>query len=338
MYRLFLAILIAFSNQIVWLVEGGAPDWSVKGQIVYARALGLWIMNADGSNDRFLVWDGFEPEWSPDGSRLVFVQEDGDHNHFLYVINADGSNLKQLTTEPGTVSWPVYNGSSSWSPDSKRIVFQRYHHDEYGVYRINADGTGETDLTPDTDYDFYPRWSPDGGSIAFLSWRDGDVAIYLMNSDGSNQRRLTHQESGGLGSINWSPDGKKIVFTRKMPEPDGPRDIFVVDVAGGAPINLTNSAATEYWPVWSPDGSRIAFYHLEENEDGSGTWSAYTMTPDGHDVTFIAPVALTSSFTYFNVPSSQFSWAPDGNAIVFVGSINEQVGVFRVDFASGSSR
>jgi Tol biopolymer transport system component len=132
-----------------------SPSWGPDGRIVFVsnRTTGgkasLWIMNGDGSDQhrltpRDFVWNEQSPVWSPDGKRIAF-QADRDvpvGNTELYVMNADSTGLKRLTTYPGQDNWP------SWSPDGKQIAFARgptpYRNE---IYVMNADGTHQRELT-----------------------------------------------------------------------------------------------------------------------------------------------------------------------------------------------
>ena len=128
----------------------------------------------------------------------------------LYVLNADGSGLRDLTRKLGG-SQPGAGPASEavWSPDGRKIAFVR-SNTRLGVYVVNADGSGMRNLTPKPKGAAYaaPAWSPDGRKIAFASERDGNSEIYLMNADGSGQRGLT-RDLAYDGDPAWSPDGKK---------------------------------------------------------------------------------------------------------------------------------
>ena len=97
---------------------------------------------------------------------------------------------------------------------------------------MNADGTGLTQLTHNSDNNFAPAWSPDGRRLAFLSSRDGDFEIYVMNADGTNQTQLTHTNYEGAGRPAWSPDGRRLAFTFKL-DRDGNWEIYVMNAGSG---------------------------------------------------------------------------------------------------------
>ena len=136
------------------------------------------------------------PNWSPDGQRIAFESGGGgkDANIDIYLMNADGSGLQQLTRDADWNEEPV------WSPDGQRIAFISNRDDNWEIYVMNADGSDQTRLTRDEEVppselnelvgqdDFAASWSPDGKLIAYA----GGDHVYLMNADGSNKRRLTH--------------------------------------------------------------------------------------------------------------------------------------------------
>jgi TolB-like protein/DNA-binding SARP family transcriptional activator len=177
-----------------------APAWSPDGtQIAYISDGRLYLMDADGSNRRRLT-DGPDnyPSWSPDGARIAFSR--GKRTSDIYVINADGSGLVNLTRNER-----MFDIEPAWSPDGSRIAFERYP----GLYVMAADGSGITRLTADGSS---PAWSPDGKKIAFHSGRAGSFDVFIMNADGSDVTRLTDDPALDIGPA-WSPDGTRIAFT-----------------------------------------------------------------------------------------------------------------------------
>jgi Tol biopolymer transport system component len=160
------------------------------------------------------------PDWSLDGSRIAFdAQTSSEGPGQIYVIDADGSNLVNLTHDS-----PLVKSAPSWSPDGVRIAFFGFTNGCAGLYLVDSNGSNfvrAAEIDADADP---PSWSPDGTRIAFvrsLNNQDSQVRqedIYTMNIDGSDQKRLT--DSPGLdGGPAWSPDGSKIVFLSKRETP-----------------------------------------------------------------------------------------------------------------------
>ncbi|HMG76526.1 MAG TPA: hypothetical protein VK582_23825 [Pyrinomonadaceae bacterium] len=236
------------------------PAFSPDGKkIAFVKDFkGIFVMNPDGSGQTQIldgVGAGFSsitsfPNWSPDGKKLVFngVIKGSPNGADIYVINADGTGLTQLTTDPADDSSPA------WSPDGTKIAFSSIRDRvpgevNYEIYVMNADGSNQTRITNNTKFDHSPNWSPDGTRIAFTSRRDDNFEVYLMNADGSNQTRLTfdgEQDS----DAKWSPDGTKIAFLSSRGGRFG--EIWVMNPDGTGLVNLTNADGFDMDPSWQP--------------------------------------------------------------------------------------
>jgi TolB protein len=171
------------------------------------------------------------------------------------------------------------------------------------VYVMNADGSNPHRLTSGLGWQGPLSWSPDGESIA--SARGGD--IWVMDADGSNPRNLTNYGAGDQEPA-WSPDGQTIAFSSnragRVAGQAYATDIFVMNADGSDPRNLTDSAAYDTAPAWSPDGSHIAF-----QSDRDANWpEIYVMAADGSN-----PRNLTNHESYDGNPA----WSPDGSTIAF---------------------
>ena len=171
----------------------------------------IHVINADGSGERRVSPDGYnsddmEPSWSPDGSQIAFAStRPFNESWHIWVMNADGSDLRQVTDE--------FSTAPAWSPDGSRIA---YVGAGGSISVVNADGSDARRVTfPPSSYsDERPSWSPDGSKLAFprrLTFGD-DAQLYVVDADGSSERQLTTTE-GASRFPTWSPDGQEIVFT-----------------------------------------------------------------------------------------------------------------------------
>ena len=161
------------------------------------------------------------------------------------MINADGSNVRDLTPHPGR--GPGHGAADpAWSPDGRTIAFVRWAspvggHEDVGfgspeaIYVVKADGSGLRNLTPKPVGTYAaPAWSPDGRKIAFVSDRDGNSEIYVMNADGSGQRSLTRNPAYDADPA-WSPDGRKLAFVSNR---DGSYGVYVMNADGSGQRRL----------------------------------------------------------------------------------------------------
>lgn len=235
--------------------------------------------------------------------RIAFVS-DREGTPKIYVINADGSDLRRLTSGPAPDSRPT------WSPDGERIAFARAgDSSSCGIYAMNADGSSLTRLTTACG-DITPAWSPDNRRIAFGRWTFGSLStgIYVMNADGSGVVRLTESLHDEYPA--WSPDGSRIAFshTYEVLEGDWFTQVFVMnaDGTGMRPLNGASGGPqfAESGPSWSPDGSRIAYWSY-----GAGI----AVSPGGTIYKGATDPFSIGDVTYYATPD----WSPDGSRIVF---------------------
>ncbi|MCW8996867.1 MAG: DUF5050 domain-containing protein, partial [Psychromonas sp.] len=197
-------------------VMDSEPAWSPDGtQISFTRLTQnfareeLWLMNSDGSNQRYIGVQGFAAKWSSDGTRFIYSSKSSG-NYEIYTCNTDGSNIQRLTNTALDKTFPVY------SPDGTKIAYcassgvynTPANNSTYEIYTMNSDGTNNVKLTNNNFMDYYPRWSPDGTRLVFESDRHevDKWEIYIMNVDGSNAHRITNSPSG-ITAINavWRP-------------------------------------------------------------------------------------------------------------------------------------
>ena len=255
------------------------------------------------------------PAPSPDGRTLLF-QSNRNGRGALYLADIDGKDVRLLLDSGDDPS------VAAWSPDGKHIVFAAtVSGDQPDIFVIDADGKNRRRLTTHAGDDSHPHWSPDGTRIFWNSasttkdlaadWSLQSHEIFSMKPDGSDVRQHTRCAAVcTFGSV--SPDGARIVYRKVVRTPgfnwalgsiETNSEVFVADIDGGNERNLTNNAAFDGWPVWSPDGTSIAF---ASNRAGPAlVGQVYVMDADGDELRRVT-----------DGPSHvQPAWSHDGRAV-----------------------
>jgi len=244
------------------------------------------------------------PEWSPNGEWLAY-NGDSSGKSGLFIARADGSGIRFLAPVESTNSPEPHIGRTvAWSPDSRQIAF------------VSAQPGPETkDATGDpmviTRYLYKPDYWE--GNSHFNDNRR--LHIFVVDLASAKVRQLT-QGTGYEHSIDWSPDGKEIIFAAEH-GPDADRffnyDLFTVRPSDGAIHQLTATEGVEYYPRWSPDGRRIAFAAtkrgLTDRETNMEDTHVWVMNSDGSDRREIGAVIDNRQ----GAPE----WAADGSAVYF---------------------
>jgi Tol biopolymer transport system component len=205
---------------------------------------------------------------------------------------AAASPIRQLT------STEAANLRPAWSPDGKRIAFQRSEDDAYHVYVMDADGRNERRVTSGTADDRHPAWSPDGKLLAVDSGTDAQREIWVVDVAGSSRTQVTRM--GAIATFpSWSPDGTRIAFYVYQ---GGAMDLWVTGRDGSNARRLTESLATEnkqqctfacHGAAWSPDGTRLAL------ADGDSARVLLMATADGSGRSAITPASERNHFPVF---------------------------------------
>ncbi len=217
-------------------------------------------------------------------------------------------------------------GGGSLSPPGGRIAFASDRDGNGEVYVMNADGSGQTNLTNHPAQDGDPWWSPDGEEIAFSSFRDEIPDIYVMTADGSETRRLTDTPAVD-GSVRWSADGGRIALFSFHSQGDGFLWVANSDLsdlrpllAGIHPAGPEVECAGGFPGGWLPDGERIVF---RGSNAETGALQICSVKTDGTDIRVI--------FSEPNTSSGEPAVSPDGSRIAFISDRDGNFEIYVVD-------
>jgi dipeptidyl aminopeptidase/acylaminoacyl peptidase len=310
-----------------------SPDGS---QIIYTRRYvdkladrwesALWLVNADGSKNRFLL-KGASARWSPDGTRILYTTDGEPTGTQIFVrwMDAEGA-----TSQITRVSEAI--GDVEWSPDGKSIGFSMFvpTRNELKIDLPAAPRGAKWTEAPKYVDKLHYRFDRRG----FL--RPGFRHLFVVPADGGTPRQVTkgdwsigyaaEGQPAGAG-WDWTPDGRTMVFDRRDTSAlrRSVGDIYAVDVNSGTVRKITSQSGAWSGPVVSPDGRRIAFRGYPAQRVSYRAADIYVVGLDGSGLTKI-------SGTLDRDPST-LVWAPDGSGVYF--AVGDQ-GTSNAYFASVS--
>jgi Tol biopolymer transport system component len=249
---------------------------------------------------------------------IMYTRTVGNEDeHITFLADADGANERELTLPP-------YSGPSRVSPDAKQILLftgDGPNTAEGKGGTIGIDGSGYAVLPiHDPTLNYVPQaWSPDGARIAFEGWdpsKPNRNGIYTAGTDGKDIVRVTSHEGPHEIPLDYSPDGKQIVFYRAAVEEPEPWDlggtlwVVNVDGSGARPIE-TPGVMPSPAARWSPDGSKILFSTARAQQTGV----LWTVGADGSNLTKVFQDA-DPNYAYGRYATGPV-WSPDGSQIMF---------------------
>lgn len=265
------------------LAENRYSHWSPDGMwISYTHGADIYIMKPNGADKTNLTAhpasDGGEV-WSPDSSQIVFSSWRDNDIKQIFIMNADGSKVRQLTYGPHRdLSNPV------WSPDGSQLALSL----DFELVIMHSDGSNPHQITdlPDNWPDQL-AWSPDGSMISFVSEvraADGQLweQIFVIKPDGSELKQLTDGPAHHRFPA-WSPDSSQILF-RVGKRMRFETDVYVMNADGTHQLQLTDQPVFNGFSsnlTWSPDGRQIAYIA----ESSFGNLDIYVMNANGSDKT-----------------------------------------------------
>jgi len=202
--------------------------------------------------------------WTPDG-RIVYTSIAGG-NLDLWIMNGDGTNQKQLTSDPAFDTSPVV------TPDGRYIFFNSMRGALPSVWRMDIDGNNLKQITDKEDY--LEDITPDGKSIIFTSWRTTKQSLWRVSIDGGEPVQISNLF---ITSADVSPDGKSLVCKYKDENPNLPARLIVLPIEGGAPTKTFDLLPTTNGsPEWSADGKSVTIV-----DSRTGTPNLWSFPLDG---------------------------------------------------------
>jgi Tol biopolymer transport system component len=238
------------------------------------------------------------PIFSPDGSKIAFERWRPGSNPDIWVMDADGSNARQLT------SHPAVDTVANWTPDGTTLVFRSDRAGKAALWSYDLRTGKEAEVQKvEQDLD-WPRLSPDGRMVAFNSRSGGGGAInvWLVPFGGSPAQQLTY-DSQSVGFPTWSPDGKVLAVEMKR----GEVSHVALQTVDGGPLEQLTDDRGQSWPCsFSPDGDRVAFAGLRR-----GYWNVFWVSRTSKEVRQLTRFTRLSSYVRYP------AWSPRGDRLVF---------------------
>ncbi len=267
-----------FADEIIARLSGGVPGVA-STQIAFVSGRSgnkeIWAMDYDGANQHKLTSlhsIALTPRWSPDATRIAFTcyPTAGSILSAQICVYSDvTSRLLNWAHHPGT------NSAPAWSPDGTKIMFMSSMFGNPELFVAEADGTRPRRVTHSTGADTSAAYNPKTGQqVVFVSDRDGLPQLYTMDADGSDLTKIPLPDMGYVIDPAWSPNGQLLAFSWRRPS--GNYDIYVMDIASHALVELTRDAARNERPSWAPDGRHLVFESTR-----TGTRQIWSMLADG---------------------------------------------------------
>jgi TolB protein len=246
---------------------------------------------------------------------IAFEIRDGSYDSRLFTIEANGENLSEIGFHKGYLT--------SWSPDSRQIVYVNGINRVNELFIVDASGENYRRLTTTPGAEGIPAWSPDGEFIAIGLEIDGDDELLLINpSNGEIVRQLTDNIGINDMMAAWSPDGNQILYVTNHNSQES-MEINIMDRDGSNKRQITENDFLDFYPAWSPNGIEFAFV-----SERSGENQIYLMDIESEYV---------SQLTFDSLGASRPAWSPDGTKIAFHQYDGNVFSIHILDVISGDT-
>jgi Tol biopolymer transport system component/DNA-binding winged helix-turn-helix (wHTH) protein len=240
------------------------------------------------------------PSFSPDASRIAYSVRKRGVETDIWLMNADGTGTRQITTNPAS------DRGSSWLPGGSALAYLSLRGATLGIYQISLENLQEKLLTMLPPGSFGAQLSPDGRDLVYHTDENGILNLRKKSMEDGKETRLTFDKEG-IGYPVWSPDGRFIAF--EILREDATH--LAVMPGGGGPYTQVTRDRGHHWPYsWGPDSSRVATASLVD-----GCWNLWWMSP---------PTGKRLQLTHYTSPSQYVrypAWSPKGDQIVYEYSI-----------------
>ena len=279
--------------------------WSLPMSPKTNEATGAPMMFARDTSTR-----SNSPVFSMDGSKVAMTKWRQAASVDIWIADADGTNLKQVTTSPAEKTGRIRNHNASWSAQGDRIAFlsnRENNRDEMWSVSLT---TGKEDRLLDIgDNMDYAALSPDGKQVVFNSNKSGRINLWLASLSGGEPKQLTF-DNELTGFPCWSPDGKWIAFKIKRGEDDY---LAIMPSSGGSPQVLISDHGLSWPNSWSANGDKIVF-----SGQRNGVWNLYWVSRSTKEQKQLTHYSKLNAFVRYP------TWSPLGNQIAY--EYNETTG------------
>jgi TolB protein len=236
------------------------------------------------------------PKFSPGGQKVVFMRWTAGKRRQLWLVDANGANMEQLTSSPAEAFHP------GWSHDGARVYYHTLREGRRGIWSIDIENRREKLLLyPKIEYFFF-RVSPDDQHVAVHSREGGVINVWTLSVRGGEARQITFDEEWAAYPC-WSPDGKFLAYEFRRGEDV---HIALISSQGGAPTQLTFDPGQSFVNSFSSDGDKIAFAG-----ERNGIWNVYWVSRTDKKQMQLTRYAARNSYVRYP------TWSPCGDQIVY---------------------